>query len=104
MQWYLKLNYIIMSFGFKANIVDRYIYLKVGGSKFIILILYVDDILLSTNNLGQLSETKKFFSNNFEMKDISKTYNVIGDKFSLMQCLKNDLNKNKWKIPLIHIF
>ena len=46
-----------------------YIYLKVSGSKFIFFIMYVDDILLVTNDLGLLSETKKFLSNNSEMKD-----------------------------------
>jgi len=71
-QWYLKFNDIIVSFGFKENIVDRCIYLKVSGSKFIFLILYVDDILLATKDLGLLSETKKFLSNNFEMKDMGE--------------------------------
>ena len=100
------------------------------------MILYVEDILLATNDLGLLSETKKFLSNNFEMKDMGETYYVIGieifcdrsqrllglsqkayinkvlerfrmdkcstypvpiqkgDKFSLMQCPKNNL---EWK-------
>ena len=61
-QWYLKFNDTITSFGFKEKIVDRCIYLKVSGSKFIFLILHVDDILLATNDLGLLSETKKFLS------------------------------------------
>jgi len=77
-KWYLKFNDTITSFEFKENIVDRCIYLKVSGSKFIFLILYVDDILLATNDLGLLSETKKFLSNNFEMKDMGKVYYVIG--------------------------
>ena len=77
-QWYLKFNDTITSFGFKENIVDRCIYLKVIGSKFIFLILYVDDILLATNDLSLLSETKKFLSNNFEMKDMGEAYYVIG--------------------------
>jgi len=33
-------------------------------------ILYVDDILLTTNDLGLLSQTKKFLSNSFERKDM----------------------------------
>jgi len=77
-QWYLKFNDTIVSFGFKENIVDWCIYLKVSRSKFIFLILYVDDILLATNDLGLLSETKKFLSNNFDMKDMGETYYVIG--------------------------
>nr|KYP53194.1 Retrovirus-related Pol polyprotein from transposon TNT 1-94 [Cajanus cajan] len=77
-QWYLKFNDTIMSFEFKENIVDQCICLKVSVSKFIFLILYVDDILLATNNLGLLSETKKFLSNNFEMKDMGEAGYVIG--------------------------
>jgi len=76
-QWYLKFNGIIVSFVFKENIVDWCIYLKVSGSKFIFLILYVGDILLATNDLGLLSETKKFFFNNFEMKYMGEAYYVI---------------------------
>ncbi|KAK2435686.1 hypothetical protein QL285_020729 [Trifolium repens] len=136
-QWYLKFNDTIMSFGFKENIVDRCIYLKVSGSKVIILVLYVDDILLATNDLGLLHETKKFLSNNFEMKDMGEASYVIGieifrdrsqgvlglsqkayinkilerfrmdkcsaspvpiqkgDKFSLMQCPKNELERKQ---------
>ena len=77
-QWYLKFNDIIVSFGFKENIVDRCIYLKVSGNKFIFLTLYIDDILLATNDLGLLIETKKFLSNKFEMKDMGEAYYVIG--------------------------
>ncbi|RDX66047.1 hypothetical protein CR513_55232, partial [Mucuna pruriens] len=76
-QWYLKFNDTIVSFGFKENTVDRRIYLKVSGSQVIFLILYVDDILITTNDLGFLHETKKFLFSNFEMKDISEASYVI---------------------------
>ena len=45
-QWYLKFNDTITSYGFVENTVDRCIYMKVSGSRFVILVLYVDDILL----------------------------------------------------------
>ena len=77
-QWYLKFNDIITSFGFKENIVDRCIYLKVSGSKFIFLVLYVKNILLAANDLGLLHQTKKFFFKNFEMKDMGEASYVIG--------------------------
>ena len=77
-QWYLKFNDTITSFGFKENTIDWCIYLKVNGSKFIFLILYVDDILLASSDLDLLHETKKkFLSKNFEMKDMGKATYVI---------------------------
>ena len=77
-QWYLKFNDTITSFGFQENTVDRCIYMKVSGSKFIFLVLYVDDILLATNDLGLLHQTKKYLSRNFEMKDMGEATYVIG--------------------------
>ena len=68
----LKFNDTITSFGFKENIVDWCIYLEISGSKFIFLILYVDDILLISNDIGLLHETKKCLSKNFEMKDMGE--------------------------------
>ena len=56
---------------------DRCLYLMVNEGKFIFMILYVDDILLATNDLALLSETNKFLSNNFEMKDVVEAYYVI---------------------------
>jgi len=82
-QWYLKFNDTIVSFGFKKNTIDRCIYLKVTGSKVIFLILYVDDILLATNDLDPLHKTKKFLSNNFEMKNMGEASYVIGIKIGL---------------------
>lgn len=42
--WYLKFEEIIISMGFVENKIDDCIYLKITGSKFIILTHYVDDI------------------------------------------------------------
>ncbi|RVW98877.1 Retrovirus-related Pol polyprotein from transposon TNT 1-94 [Vitis vinifera] len=77
-QWYIKFNNTITSFGFKENIVDQCIYLKVSGSKFIFLILYVDDILLASSDLGLLRETKEYLSKNFHMVDMGEANYVIG--------------------------
>jgi len=77
-QWYHKFHQVILSFGFEMNLVDDCVYHKFKGSKFIFLILYVDDILLATNDIGILHETKKFLSKNFEMKDLGDASFVLG--------------------------
>ncbi|CAA7054571.1 unnamed protein product [Microthlaspi erraticum] len=114
-QWYLKFNDTITSYGFVEVIVDRCIYVKISGSKFIMLVLYVDDILLAANDMGMLHDTKKYLSKNFEMKDMGEASYVIGieifrdrsqapiqkgDKFSKMQCPKNELERKEMeRIP-----
>ena len=59
-QWYLKFHDVISSFGFVENITDQCIYQKVSGSKICFLVLYVDDILLATNDKGLPHEVKQF--------------------------------------------
>ena len=71
-QWYLKFHEILITFGFKENLVDQCIYLKISGSKICIIVLYVDDMLLASNNMGMILETKQFLSKNFDMKDLVK--------------------------------
>nr|GEU43932.1 putative zinc finger, CCHC-type [Tanacetum cinerariifolium] len=63
---------------FIKNQVDRCVYLKMSGSNFIILVLYVDDILLASNNIDLLHESKRFLSRNFDMKDLGEASYVIG--------------------------
>ena len=58
--------------------VDDCIYHKFSGSKHIYLVLYVDDILLATNDIGMLHETKRFLSMKFEMKDLDDASFMLG--------------------------
>ena len=59
-QWYLKFDQVISDFDVKENIVNQCIYHKFKGSKFIFLVLYMDDILLASNDIDLLLETKIF--------------------------------------------
>ena len=66
----MKFDLVISDFDFKKNIVDQCIYHKFKGIRFIFLVLYVDDIQLTSNDIDLLLETKSFLSKNFEMKDL----------------------------------
>ena len=79
-QWYLKFHDVISSFGFVENIKDQCIYYKDSGSKICFLVLYVDDILLATNDKSMLHEVKQFLSKNFDMKNMGEASYVIGIK------------------------
>ncbi|RVW44373.1 Retrovirus-related Pol polyprotein from transposon TNT 1-94 [Vitis vinifera] len=79
-QWYLKFDRIITQNGFKKNTVDRCIYLRVSGSSYIFLVLYVDDILLASNDSDLLIETKHMLSTHFDMKDLGEASYVLSIK------------------------
>ena len=57
-QWYLMFDEVVTVNGFKENIIDQCIYMKVSGRKYIFLVLYVDHILLVANDTNLLVETK----------------------------------------------
>ena len=52
--------------------------MKVSGSKYIFLILHVDDILLTTNDTDLLVETKQLYFSHFNMKDLGKASYALG--------------------------
>ena len=59
---------------------DQFIYHKVNESKISFLVLYVDDILLATNDKDLLYEVNQCLSKNFDMKDKGETSYVIDIK------------------------
>ena len=58
----LKFDETIRRFGFKENEEDNCIYAMFKSGKFIFLILYMDDILLTSSDFSLLLETKNFLS------------------------------------------
>ena len=59
---------------------DQCIWQKVNESKTCFLVLYMDDILLATNDKGMMYEVKQFLSKHFDMKDMGETSYVVGIK------------------------
>jgi Reverse transcriptase (RNA-dependent DNA polymerase) len=60
--------------------VDECIYYKFSGSKFVFLVLYVDDILLASNDKNMMRKTKKILFKYFDMKDLGEASYVLGLK------------------------
>lgn len=89
-QWYRKFDQIISFFGFKENVMHQCVYHKITGGKFIFLVLYVDDILLASSDIGLLHETKRFLSKNFKMKDLGMSSNFF---YSLLKTAFNSMQK-----------
>ena len=59
-QWYLRFHETVMSNHFEMIDEDHCIYVKRSDTKFVILTLYVDDILLAGNNVEYLLTIKEW--------------------------------------------
>lgn len=51
--------------------------MNIIGNKFIILILYINDLFV-TNGIGLINDIKNYFSKNFKIKNIRNVSYVIG--------------------------
>ena len=63
-QWYYKFHQVVVSFDFETNVVEDCVYYKFSGSKHIFSILYVDDILLATNDKKIYTKSRDFDQRN----------------------------------------
>lgn len=65
------------SFDFTMIDEDLYIYVKKSNEKFVILSLYVDDILLAKNNLKYVKIFKSWISKSFDLKNMGEVDYIL---------------------------
>ena len=82
MQWHEKFDSVMMTNGFKINKCDKCVYIKNTEHGFVIICLYVDDILIMGSNNEVIKTTKEMFNNKFDMKDLSVANVILGIKIS----------------------
>jgi hypothetical protein len=70
---------------------DHCVYVKRSKGSFIILSLYVDDMLLVGNSKEFIKTIKEWLSSNFEMKDMGEASFVLGVKI-LKDCSRKLLS------------
>ncbi|KAK1697211.1 hypothetical protein QYE76_013908 [Lolium multiflorum] len=102
-QWYLKFDKIIRTFGFTENVKDNCIYVKFKGSRFTILVLYVDDILLACSDKDMLHETKNFLSSNFDMKDLGEASYVLGIEIHRDRSKGGESGRDRYRVNDLNI-
>ena len=56
--------------GFKINECDKCVYVKDTENGYVILCLYVDDMLIVGSNDKMVKSTKDMFNSKFDMKDM----------------------------------
>ncbi|RVW28531.1 Retrovirus-related Pol polyprotein from transposon TNT 1-94 [Vitis vinifera] len=79
-QWHEKFDHAILSDGFKHNNVDKCLYSKTCDDYMVIVCLYVDDMLILSDDMKGIIETKRFLSSTFKMKDLGEVDTILGIK------------------------
>ena len=83
-QWYKKFNEFMSNSGFKRCDMDHYCYVKKYTNSYVILVVYVDDMLIAGSSMAEINRLKQQLLKNFEMKDLAPAKQILG-----MRILRN---------------
>ena len=76
--WNVAIDNYLKSIGYKSTNADPCVYTKQENRKLMILCLYVDDILLASNDKCWLESEKKVLKDGFEMVDQGEAHYILG--------------------------
>ncbi|KAE8707942.1 hypothetical protein F3Y22_tig00110365pilonHSYRG00006 [Hibiscus syriacus] len=90
--WYKRFDSFIMCLGYNRLNADPCAYFKRSGDNdFVILLLYVDDMLVAGPNKDHIEELKAQLAREFEMKDLGSANKILG-----MQIHRDRSNRKIW--------
>ena len=77
-QWYMKFKSVMGEHGYAETDSDHCVFVKVfGDDDFIILLLYVDDMLIVGRNMDKIKELKEQLGMSFAMKDMGPAKQIL---------------------------
>ena len=80
-QWYKKFDSFMMDHKYKRTIVDQCVYFrKFSNGNFIILLLYIDDMLIIGQDTTMINKLKNDLSQYFNMKNLGPAQQILAIK------------------------
>ena len=79
-QWHEKFDKVMMSHGIKINECDKCVYVKDMEHGYVIVCLYVDDMLIVNSDDKIITSTKNMLNSRFDMKDLGLVNVILGIK------------------------
>ncbi|BBH07384.1 wall-associated kinase 2, partial [Prunus dulcis] len=80
--WFSTFSDTIQKAGYQQSKAEYSLFTKAEGTSFTAVLIYVDDILLTGNNLQEMERLKKFLLNRFRIKDLGDLKYFLGIEFS----------------------
>ena len=77
MTWYGRIDSFLSSLGFTKSKADSNLYYKVEDGNPVMLLLYVDDLFVTSMD-GLITDTKRKLATEFEMKDLGMIHYFLG--------------------------
>ncbi|CAM8976460.1 unnamed protein product [Rhodiola kirilowii] len=77
-QWFVKFNEALIAFGFQNSLNDYSLFTLSRDGAFLVLLVYVDDVLLTGTSDQLISDVKTYIHNKFQIKDLSHLKYFLG--------------------------
>ena len=82
--WNKTFDDFVCSIGFQVSAFDPCLYIKVANDHCVLVLVYVDDVLVTGSSLDLIAQTKTDLKTRFEMTDSGKCTFVLG--IELVDC------------------
>ncbi|CAL9002956.1 unnamed protein product [Prunus brigantina] len=68
--WYAKLSSVLESIDFKRSNAYSSLFVKTGLAGRLVVLIYIDDLIVTGNNMGEIHKLKPFLHKKFAIKDL----------------------------------
>jgi hypothetical protein len=89
--WYQNFDSFVLGLGFPRSKSNHFVFYKPYGCFFLVITLYVDDMLLFGNSKDVILDLKYHLSTQFDMKDLGVAKYILG-----MEIKRDRENKKLW--------
>lgn len=80
--WNTQLDATLQDFGLYRSAVDPCLYWSIQNEKLLLVTIYVDDLLIFTNDLDTKKKLKAYLNMRFKMKDLGEGSHCLGIKIT----------------------
>ncbi|KAK6143486.1 hypothetical protein DH2020_023834 [Rehmannia glutinosa] len=100
-QWNAEFCLKLQQFGFTQSAHDHCLFLRQTDVGFLVLLVYVDDVIISGTNLSEIDALKRYLDDLFTIKDLGYARYFLG-----MEIARNSdgtvLNQRKYILDILH--
>ncbi|CAN1181640.1 Retrovirus-related Pol polyprotein from transposon TNT 1-94 [Linum perenne] len=77
-QWFAKLTEALLKFGFTQSLLDYSLFTKSSSQGKLVMLVYVDDLIISGDNMDLINEVKRYLGTEFKVRDLGQLKYFLG--------------------------
>lgn len=81
--WYSKLSQSLVAYGFEESLADHSLFTYSHDSVFLVVLVYVDDLIITGNDFTACNDFKKHLNKWFHMKDLGNLKYFLGIELAI---------------------